>query len=423
MFAASLLAVGTLTCLPVFAREKEKEPAALQPRDKWAVLIGVDATSDPAFGSMRTAKSNISGLHTVLHDPEIGRFAPGHIVTLLDAKATTDAIRAAVVEQWLVHKALPSDLIVLYFCGRVLPSVDHSDAVFCSYDISESSPTSSGVPLKRLISELKMRTQSKNIICLLDTSPASDATMQREAASSELTKVQHFAQDCQVAVLSANQMFHDSKQSDASGMSRFCSTLIDGIQSGGGQMSLNAVGDYVMQTVKDANQTAIYLPSPDNSQLNLTAFGCTTKVAASTPHVKFGHPIDTLALDRPDLLAAKTPIVDKSPHAQTQQHQDNDEQKKNYKPDFQPYMAKLRKDIEAKWAPPKGFEDHRVVAVFSISREGKIYDPEIVESDGIDSVDVAAMEALKGVVLDPLPPGAPESVRIKFKFDWHMTHQ
>ncbi|HEY9720139.1 MAG TPA: energy transducer TonB [Trichormus sp.] len=400
--------------------DAQKGPLPFVPRDKWALLVGVGSFSEPGFGTMKNVARNVSSLLGVLSNTDAGRFPANHIVTLVDQNATASAIRAAIFDDGLIKKALPNDLIVLYFFGRVVPSSDHADAVFCTYDTHAQRPSATGVPLKRLLADLYSRTQSKNILCLIDTSPAQLPGLANELQSPDLPRVEHIPDDCHVSVLSANQLFQPSYDNPSTGTTLFCRYLIDGIQTGGGQMSIGDIAAYVKQNVQNdattllnKSEQPIFAPIPDNPPLTVTPFGCPSKIS-SIKQPRVGYPIETLALRRPDLLIPKPYKEDA----------DEQEAAPDGHLDFQPYMSKMKKDIQAKWNPPKGFEDRRVVAVFSILRDGKIANPSIVESSGVESVDKTALDALQAASpLDPLPKGAPKSVQVRYKFDWKVSHQ
>jgi len=404
-------------------QSKTGQPLPLVPRDKWALLVGVGNYKDSSFGALRNAARNVSSLAIMLRNPDAGRFAPDHIVSLVDEDATTDAIRSVIFKDGLIKKALPNDLIVLYFFGAVLPSSDHADAVFCTYDTRAMQASATGVPLKRLLADLYSRTQSKNIICLLDTSPAQVPALATDLQSSDLPRVEHISTDCHVTVLSANQLFQPSYNSPTTANTLFCRYLTDGIQTGAGQEPIGDIAAYVAENVKsDAtkilkkSEAPIFTPIADNPSLIVTPFGCPSKVASIRP-VKFGHPLDSLALNRPDLMLPKTA-------APQPDDADDDQPGPDGRLNLKPYVVKMKKEIQAKWKPLKGFEERRVVAVFSIMRDGRIAEPSIVESSGVDAVDKTALDALQAASpLDPLPHGAPKSVQIRYQFDWRVSHQ
>jgi len=66
-----------------------------------------------------------------------------------------------------------------------------------------------------------------------------------------------------------------------------------------------------------------------------------------------------------------------------QQNQHKEEQNV----DFPSYVTKMKKDIQAKWKPPAGFELRKVVVVFSVLRNGAIVEPAIVQGCGEESID------------------------------------
>ena len=135
--------------------------------------------------------------------------------------------------------------------------------------------------------------------------------------------------------------------------------------------------------------------------------------------------METLALTRPDLLGPRNrPGQSSQASAPADDADDDDADEKAANVDFGPYMAKMKRDIQSKWKPPKGFTQRSIAAVFSIMRDGQIVDPRIVDSSGIEDVDNSALEALKvASPLDPLPQGAPKSVQIRYQFDWKVSAQ
>jgi TonB family protein len=89
--------------------------------------------------------------------------------------------------------------------------------------------------------------------------------------------------------------------------------------------------------------------------------------------------------------------------------------------DLRPYIAIIKKAIQSKWQPPKGLEDHKIMTIFTVLKDGTIQQPEVSESSGIPSVDRAAMDALKAASpLPPLPAGSPTSIQLKYRFTWKV---
>jgi TonB family protein len=351
------------------------------------------------------------------------KFEPDHVATLVDAGAGRTDILNTVVESWLTKKALPDDLIVVYICGRILPSSDHSDVILCSYDVTQNLPTSSGVPLKRLLADLQSRTQSKQIICFLDTSPSILPTAATDIKATDLTKVEQVAADCKITVFSASELFQPSFENLALGNSQFCHYLIDGLHSGNGQIPLGTVTDYVIQNVRsDAEQrhkseTPVLNSSPDTRELATVALGCATRVS-SIKRPNIGYPIGTLAQRHPEFL----PKFVSKREANDNRDEDDDQSQEDV--DMRPYVEKMRKDIQAKWKAPQGMDNRMIITVFTIQRDGTITDAHIVDGTGNEQIDKSALDALHDASpLSPLPAGAPKSVQMQYKFDWHVSRQ
>jgi protein TonB len=156
--------------------------------------------------------------------------------------------------------------------------------------------------------------------------------------------------------------------------------------------------------------------------------------------LQYGHPLEKVAFEHPELLAPtranKTAVLAAKPPAKKEPVVKNGTKTWEGPPDededagggitgnvdFGSYMAAMKQTIQKNWQPPKGLEDKKVAAVFTIMRDGTIKEPEIVESSGSAEVDKTALEALqKASPLAPLPLGAPRSVQIRYQFDWHVS--
>lgn len=436
----ALLLVGAqeLQAFPTISKErfvkqfnKEKAPPPLVIRDKWAVLIGLTKYQDSKILSVRETTPNLAILSKTIKDPNAGRFAEDHITTLFDVQATKKYAQYLLTEGWLIKKALPNDLILIYVCGRA--SFTSNDAIFCTYDTAAGSPMATGLSLTELLTEIHRRTQSKNIICVADLAPLNPE------AGAPRPLWQNIANAARVTVLASNLPGQPSYQSNDMGTTLFTHYFVEGLKTNNGSMNIDSVAKYVCQSTEaDARQTGReqhpqYALLTENHELGAAAIGVPVK---ANPHeqsrLAFGHPIDQLALTRPDLLVRGGGSV--PPAAEDAQDGAKEVRKKNTAPDpddddddvqdidYSAYMDKMKKDIQAKWKPPKGIEQRRVGVTFRINRDGSIVDGTVVESSGVESIDQSALEALKAASpIDPLPKGAPRSVEIRYRFDWKVT--
>ncbi|MBX9666342.1 MAG: TonB family protein [Candidatus Obscuribacterales bacterium] len=89
--------------------------------------------------------------------------------------------------------------------------------------------------------------------------------------------------------------------------------------------------------------------------------------------------------------------------------------------DYGPYMQQLQRRIRANWFPPKEFSTKVVLVRFAIQRNGTLSGLRLANSSGSSVADNAALKAVSNAApFANLPKGAPESVDIEFRFDFHV---
>ncbi len=391
-------------------------------RDKWAIIIGVGSFHDPTINPLRYAVKNATDLAGVLKDTTCGHFAPDHVSTLTELKTTKYGIENVLSSTWLGSKALPNDLVLLYVCTRTVPSREGDDIILLCADSEANDAASTGIPLKAMLLDLRRRLQSRNILCVLDTSPASETAYNAEIPMQP--SIEDICKETGVSILSANLPELPSYESTVAPNSFFCSFFSLGLQVANGLTPLITLGEYVKQGVSELVDTQIgKKETPTLALAEYTSLGGTpigVMVKSSNPtSIKFGHPIDQLAMKRPDLASHQRHPEDK----QDSDEDDDDEESSPKAPlDFGAYMSKMKQQIQSKWQPPKGMENRKIAVIFSIKRDGSIIEPQIVESSGQSAADAAAMAALTAASpLEPLPLGAPKSVQIRYQFVWRVS--
>jgi|AGTN01.1.fsa_nt_gi Periplasmic protein TonB, links inner and outer membranes len=89
--------------------------------------------------------------------------------------------------------------------------------------------------------------------------------------------------------------------------------------------------------------------------------------------------------------------------------------------DFGPYMARMQRTIKRSWFPPKRNTSERVVAAWTIARNGSLSNLRITQPATTDTANKAALKAVQdSAPFDTLPEGSPESVDISFTFDYNV---
>ncbi len=423
---------------PVTGKPVEAEKPEL--RDKWALVIGCNRFTDEHIPAMKFASKNAADVARILKDGDIGRYAADHVLLLNGPDATAAATKHA-IDEWLLKKALPSDLVLIYVSSRMFAGSDGTPMV-CSSDTKLDKPETA-LNLFETLRTIKQRTQSEFVICMIDTQPVSDSQPDKnsekppEAAGGkgEKPKDLKWLATSGVTVFGANELFKPSYDDQTMLQSRFAHYFVEGMKQSAGVAPFYQVAEFVWQNVKQdsSNSTgqeqapALVLATPQSLAATIPP-GIPLKSFYPQQSASVGHPLDELALDRPDLVAPKggptrkiatfTPGK-KAPPPQKPKPDDEDDDDINPNLDFGSYMTKMKQDIHNKWQPPKGLESRRVSVVFSIQRNGAITNPEVVESSGNEEVDKSALTALSAASpLDPMPKGAPKSVDIRYVFDW-----
>lgn len=420
---------------------KQPEPQPLEIRDKWAILIGCNRFADAKIPVMKFASKNAADVARTLKDPDLGRFAPDHVLLINGPAASHAAIKHG-IDEWLLKKVLPADLVVVYVSSRMFPAADGAPLV-CASDTNFDQPETA-INLFEVLKTIKQRTQSEHIVCMVDTQPLPENV----AASSkpDKTKDLKWLATSGATIFGATELFKPSYDDQTLLQSRFVHYLVEGMKQTGGAAPFYGVAEFVWQNVKqDGGKStgqdqspALMLSSPQSLTATIP-LGLPVKSSAPPQGVALGYPLDQLSMAHPDIVAPKAATTRKTasfaPQPKTQPQQpaakkppvpqkpdDEDDDDVNPNVDFGAYMTKMKQDIFSKWTPPKGLESRRVSVVFSIHRDGSIVNPEVVESSGNEEVDKSAMAALAAASpLAPLPKGAPRSVDIRYVFDWKMN--
>ena len=422
---------------------KEKLTKTLAPpeptnavRDKWAFLVGLEAFNDDTVKPVKNAQQNALLISSFFASPDLGKFGPSRVVVVTNNKATKNNVTKALGETWLLKNALPNDLIVLYFCTRAQWKADGSDLLLYMFDTPSSQPELAAVPLKATLANLQKRTQSKHILCLLDLGPvvktddtAEDAASNdNSAAAAAGMSLEKIAQETGTTILASNAVGGRTYPSSTKACSAFVENLLEGLATSKGEIEFEQVAQYVVKMVKEKvaqdfrkEQVPVFATSELGAPMLKTVVAAAVKSSTPEKHPKFGHPPDRVPDDSQKVVNIPAPkITTKKAKVEDEDEEIDYSQVGNV--DFGPYMTKMKKDIQAKWTPPKGFKDQRVVAVFTIKKDGSITNASIADGSGVPQIDESALAALKSASpLDPLPAGGPPYVQIRYQFDWTVT--
>ncbi|MBU6452188.1 MAG: energy transducer TonB [Cyanobacteria bacterium REEB67] len=433
--------------------QKPKAPL-LTIHDKWAVLVGVGHYQDTAVKPIKYASRNVLSLTQTLCDPQIGHFLPDHVLVATEDKVTRQTLADSTWENWLTKRALPNDMIVLYICTRFVPTDDVSDILLLTSESKLASKETSATSLSSILGEVRRRTQCKNIIAMLDIAPTEAVANSYPYGFGLL--MQSIAKKSGASIFCADDRMLGSTDDPQARQSFFVEYIGEGMKAGGGAMPIEAIASYVSQIMVNYKDPAdakagdyhshpLLFASAENPDLVKMPLGMSVHKNGDIAGVKFGKSLAAVAQTDP-ALAAHLAALDQSTNGQgelkqllkaqdeaaaraekeekEEQEDENDDAAPAENVDFAPYMAAMKKSIQAKWTTPKGLDQKTVVAVFSILKDGRIAEPEIVESSGNSTIDQSALKALADASpLPPLPKGAPKKIQIRYKFDWKVTNK
>ncbi len=91
-------------------------------------------------------------------------------------------------------------------------------------------------------------------------------------------------------------------------------------------------------------------------------------------------------------------------------------------PDFGPYISELQRRIKRNWTPPSDEQDKRIVAMFTIGKDGRLLSLRIQTSSGVKIADDAALNAIRASApFRSLPPNfRGNDIDVQFIFDYNV---
>ena len=168
----------TVESTPTPAKSTPIQTVAGPLQQKWALVIGIGAFADPVIPKLHYTVNDAHSFAAMLTDPALGHFPADHVHTLVDAQATTRAIKEQL--NWIARSAGPDDMVVVYFAShgspRQLDSVGGLNYLI-TYDtemhslahLDEDALYATALPMIELSSAVATRLKSLRTLVILDT--------------------------------------------------------------------------------------------------------------------------------------------------------------------------------------------------------------------------------------------------------------
>jgi hypothetical protein len=136
--------------------------------DKWALIVGISSFDDKRIPSLSFAAKDARDFRDFLITKQ--NFASDHVRLLTDRQATRANILAYLGGNWLPRRALPKDLVVLFFSTHGSPSdLDVADVNYLvASDTDIDNLYGTGIPMQELARMIKARVHSERVVMFLD---------------------------------------------------------------------------------------------------------------------------------------------------------------------------------------------------------------------------------------------------------------
>jgi len=152
----------------VFGKSLTK-PISAQPREKWAVVVGLGDFADPTIPKLKYPKKDAEDVAKFL--VEHAGFKPDHIKTLTDAAATKENLLDSIGGSWLPSVSKPDDVVFLFVSSHGTPAYEDIGAMnsVVTYDTQMNKLFASSIPMQTIVRTLGSKLSKRHTFVILDT--------------------------------------------------------------------------------------------------------------------------------------------------------------------------------------------------------------------------------------------------------------
>lgn len=134
--------------------------------DKWAIVVGVNAHSDPALNTVLHLDGSAKRVSEALLEKG---FASDHVRVMLNRDATRQSVLSSLSSQWLGKLSRKSDLVVLFFANQCFPAND-GKVYLLPYDTRLSNFFPSAISIDEIFQTVKTNVAAKDVVLVFQTS-------------------------------------------------------------------------------------------------------------------------------------------------------------------------------------------------------------------------------------------------------------
>lgn len=206
--------------------------------DKWALVVGI-SKFDRSTLNLKYAAKDAEDFKDFLVNK--CHFAPDHILSLENERATKDNIMESLGDSWLPRVAIESDLVVIYFSSHGSPSdMDVAGVNYLvAHDTNPDKLFTTGISIQNLADTIKQRVRAKRVLIILDACHSGGASASKGLIRTANVDAAQIAQGTGHAVICSSAKSESSWESKNYKNGVFTHTLIESFQTNGSDTKLS----------------------------------------------------------------------------------------------------------------------------------------------------------------------------------------
>jgi len=221
-----------------FAQDDDNFDPRTPITDKWALVVGISKFNRSNL-NLKYAAKDADDFKQFLVDK--CHFAPDHILSLENEKATKDNIMEVLGDSWLPRVAIESDLVVIFFSSHGSPSdMDVAGVNYVvAHDTNPDKLFTTGISIQNLANTIKERVKAKRVLIILDACHSGGASSSKGLIRTANVDAAQIAQGTGHAVICSSAKSESSWESKNYKNGVFTHTLIESFQTNGSNTKLS----------------------------------------------------------------------------------------------------------------------------------------------------------------------------------------
>lgn len=235
---ALFFSITVFTSAPAFAQEGDNFDPRTPVSDKWALVVGISKFDRSSLNLKYAAKDAEDFKDFLINKCH---FAPDHILSLINERATRNNILEVLGDSWLPRVAIESDLVVIFFSSHGSPSdMDVAGVNYLvTYDTNPEKLFTTGISIQNLANTIRERVKAKRVLIILDACHSGGASSSKGLYRTGNVDALQIAQGTGHAVICSSTKSESSWESKNYQNGIFTHTLIESFQTNGSHTKLS----------------------------------------------------------------------------------------------------------------------------------------------------------------------------------------